>query len=426
MRELKIAIIGAGSTYSPELIHGFVTREGRMKVKEFALMDINKDRLDIVGGLIKRMCGEFKEKPLVTMTGNLEEALTGADYVVTQFRVGLLPARAKDENIPKRHGIIGQETTGPGGFAKALRTIPEILKIAHCMEKVAPNATLINFTNPSGIITEALSKYSNIRVVGLCNTPITTYKRINKVMGLNEEEVFYDYFGLNHFGFIKGIYVKGKDMTDELFPKIMDHPKLDEMLGYKFNKSQVLAMRILPVGYLQYYYHQKEVRENFLKQEKTRGELLIDVDKELLVQYSDPNLKTKPAGLDQRGGAWYSEAACALMDSFENNDRAIHVINIQNNGTFTDLADDAVIEIPARVEGECIKTLNFGKLPLAVKGLIEHVKAYESLTVEAAVKGSKDLALIALINHPFMTSADEAEVILNEIIEAHPDYIHLK
>lgn len=426
MRELKIAMIGAGSTYSPELIHGFITREGKMKVREFALMDIHMERLEIVGGLIKRMCGNFKEKPLITMTDSIEEAITGADYVVTQFRVGLLPARAKDEAIPLRHGIIGQETTGPGGFAKALRTIPEMLKIAHCIEKVAPGATLINFTNPSGIITEAISKYSGVKVIGLCNTPITTYKRINSVMGLKEEEVFYDYFGLNHLGFIKGIYVNGRDMTDELFPQIMNHPKLSEMLGYEFNKKQALAMRILPVAYLQYYYHQKELTNKLLKQEKTRGELLIDIDRELLVQYSDPQLKMKPPGLDQRGGAWYSEAAVSLMNSLENSDGEIHVVNVQNKGTIVDLDPEAVIEIPARIDGSNIKTFHFGKLPMAVKGLVEHVKAYESLTVDAAAKGSKDLALLALINHPFVTSADEAESMLEEIIAAHPDYIHLK
>ena len=425
MHDLKITIIGAGSTYSPELIHGFLTRENKLSVREFVLMDINKSRLEVVGGLITRMCQNFKNRPKITMTANLEEALTGTDYVVTQFRVGMLPARAKDETIPKKYGYIGQETTGPGGFAKALRTIPEILKIAAVMEKLAPDAFLINFTNPSGIITEAVSKYSKIKVIGLCNGPITTYKKINEIMGLNENEVFYDYFGLNHLGFIRRIFAGGKDMSRELFPKILSHERVSEMLGHSFNKRHALAMGVLPVGYLQYYLHEKEKTAELCAQAKSRGELLVEVDKQLLEQYSDPALKTKPPGLDQRGGAWYSEAAVALINSVENNDGKIHTINAINNGTITDLPDDAVIEIPALVNGHCIKPLHFGALPAGIRGLVQHVKAYESLTVEAAANHDREKAFLALCSHPFMDSTDIAERIFEDILEAHRESINL-
>ncbi len=425
MKELKICVIGAGSTYSPELIDGFFNRQDKMKVKEFALMDIHMERLEIVGGLIQRMCQHYENPPKVTMTADLKTAIEGADYVVTQFRVGLLPARAKDERIGLRHGYIGQETTGPGGFAKALRTIPVILEIAEMMKRYAPGAKLINFTNPSGIITEAVSRYTDVPVVGLCNCPITTFKRTAKNMGWENEDVFFDYFGLNHLAFIKGIYVNGRDVTDETFEKILDHPNCEEMLGYPFHKRQALAMRLLPVSYLQYYFHQKELYEKISSQEKTRGELLIEVDRQLLKDYSDPNLTTKPAGLSQRGGAWYSEAAVSLINSMETNDGATHFVCVPNKGCIEGLDDMAVVEIPAVVSGDRISAFHVGKMPDAIDGLVKHVKAYESLAVKAGAEQSADTALLALISHPFMRSANDAEAILNDIMLEHAEYVHL-
>lgn len=425
MKKLKICVIGAGSTYSPELIDGFFNRQDKMEVKEFALMDIHMERLEIVGGLIQRMCQHYDNPPKVTMTDDLKTAIEGSDYVVTQFRVGLLPARAKDERIGLRHGYIGQETTGPGGFAKALRTIPVILEIAKIMKQYAPGAKLINFTNPSGIITEAVARYTDVPVIGLCNCPITTFKRTAQNFGWENEDVFFDYFGLNHLAFIKGIYLNGKDITDDAFEKILDHPNCAEMLGYAFNKRQALAMRTLPVSYLQYYFHQKELYEKISSQEKTRGELLIDVDRQLLKDYSDPALTTKPAGLSQRGGAWYSEAAVSLINSMETNDGATHFICVPNKGCIEGLDDMAVVEVPAIVSGDRIKTLHVGKMPEAIDGLVKHVKAYESLTVKAGAEQSADLALLALISHPFMRSANDAEAILDDIIREHAEYIHL-
>lgn len=425
MKELKICVVGAGSTYSPELIDGFYNRQGKMKVKEFALMDVNMERLEIVGGLIERMCQHYDDPPKVTKTNNLIEAVQGADYVVTQLRVGLLHARAKDERIGLRYGYIGQETTGPGGFAKALRTIPVILNIAHTMEKYAPTAKLINFTNPSGIITEAVSRYSRVPVVGLCNGPLTTFKRTIKTFSWENDNVFFDYFGLNHLGFIKGIYRNGKDITDDIFPQILDHPDCGEMLGYPFNKHQALAMRVLPVGYLQYYFHQNELYQKISSAEKTRGELLVDVDKQLLKDYSDVHLTTKPAGLELRGGAWYSEAAVALINSMETADDAQHIVCVPNNGCIAGLADDAVVEVPAIVSGDLLRTLHVGKLPEAIDGLVKHVKCYESLTVKAAAEKSRDQALLALISHPFIRSANDAEKILDDIMREHAEFIDL-
>ena len=242
---------------------------------------------------------------------------------------------------------------------------------------------------------------------------------------LNEDEVFYDYFGLNHLGFIRRIFVKGKDLSGELFPKILSSGRVSEMLGYSFNKRHALAMGILPVGYLQYYLHEKEKTAELCAQAKSRGELLVEVDKQLLEQYADPELRTKPPGLDQRGGAWYSEAAVALIDSIENNSEKIHTINVMNNKTITGLPGDAVIEVPALVKGHCIKPLHFGELPLGIRGLVQHVKAYESLTVEAAATHDKEKAFLALCAHPFMDSVNMAERIFEDILAAHKETINL-
>ncbi len=426
MRSLKITIIGAGSTYSPELVDGFIKRQDSMKVKEFALMDVNLERLKIVGGLIKRMCREgFEDLPEVTFHDSIESALTGADYVVTQLRVGGMPARAQDEIIPLKYCIIGQETTGPGGFMKALRTIPHILKIAKCIEEKAPNAYLINFTNPSGIITEAVTKYSNIKVAGLCNSPITIKHAICEVLDIPRESLYLDYIGLNHLGWIRGLFVDGEDRSEELFEKIANSKKIAYMLGYPFNKRLIKALKMLPCGYLQYYYHTDEILEKLKAAKVSRGQQLIDVDKQLLIDYSDPNLRKKPAGLEQRGGAWYSEAAVALIDSIVNDKKEIHIVNVVNNGTLGDLAGDAVIEAPALTCGSCIKPLSIGSIPPGIAGLIKHVKEYESLTVKAGAERSKEIAFLALVNHPFVKSVDDAERMFEELLEANEEYVQL-
>ncbi|PKP57664.1 6-phospho-beta-glucosidase [Candidatus Atribacteria bacterium HGW-Atribacteria-1] len=425
MRKLKIGVVGAGSTYTPELIDGFIKRQKEMAVKEFALMDINEERLKIVGGLTKRMCAQFTNPPEVIFTTNLDEAVTDADYIVTQFRVGGFAARAKDEKIPLGYDIIGQETTGPGGFTKALRTIPEALKVAKSMELLAPKAWLINFTNPSGIVTEAISKYSSVKVVGLCNAPITHRNRIAEVMEVTPDEIYIDSFGLNHLGWIRGIDINGEDKTQEFFKKIMDSPRIDYMLGYKFNRKYIKALNLLPTGYLQYYYYNREVLKKLQSLERTRAQIIMDIDKELLLQYSDPNLKVKPVGIEKRGGAWYSEAAVALINSIENNKKEIHIVNVRNNGAIAGIDDDAIVEVPVVVGSAILKPLVVGKIPDSVAGLIKHVKAYESLTVKAGAERLKDVAFMALVNHPFITSIDEAEKMFEELLAANKDYIHL-
>ena len=429
---IKITFMGAGSTVFARNVLGDCMCTPALRESEIALYDIDEKRLEDSRIILSAINHNVNEDRAVIKTylgaENRKDALRDADFVVNAIQVGgYEPCTVTDFEIPKKYGIKQTiaDTLGIGGIMRALRTIPVILEIAEMMKKYAPGAKLINFTNPSGIITEAVARYTDVPVVGLCNCPITAFMRTKKHMGWENDDVFFDYFGLNHLAFIKGIYLNGKDVTDEAFEKILDHPNCDEMLGYAFNKRQALAMRVLPVSYLQYYFHQKELYEKISSQEKTRGESLIEVDKQLLKDYSDPNLTTKPAGLSLRGGAWYSEAAVSLINSMETNDGAIHFVCVPNHGCIQGLDDMAVGEVPAVVKGDCLRTLNVGKMPAAIDGLVKHVKAYESLTVKAGAERSADDALLALISHPFIRSVNDAEAILDDIIREHAEYIHL-
>ena len=426
MRDLTIGVIGAGSTYSPELIDGFLKRQDQLSVKRFVLMDIDQTKLDIVGGLVERIALTFDKKVEVIKTLNMEEAVDGADYVVTQFRVGRLPARARDEKIPLKYDLIGQETTGPGGFAKAMRTIPEILKIARAMEKYSPKSWLINFTNPSGIVTEAVSKYSDVNVIGLCNQPITTHNYIAEELGVASEDLYMDYFGLNHLGWIKRLLLNGEDISAEAFDKIINSPRLDHILGYHFTKDFLKALGLLPTGYLQYYYHTEESLAKLKSQPQCRAEVVMKIEEDILKLYQDPSLNKKPKMLEKRGGAWYSDAAVAVMSAIENDKQELHIVNVPNNGAIEGLPRDSIIEVPAVVGKSGAAPLVVGEVPLGITGLLQHVNAYENLTVKAGAEGCKATALVALCSHPFIKSTDVAKRLLDELISANQPYIQLR
>ncbi len=425
MRDLQIGVIGAGSTYSPELIDGFLKRQDQMSVSRFVLMDIDQTKLDIVGGLIERIALTFDKKVEVVKTLNMEEAVDGSEYVVTQFRVGRLPARARDEKIPLKYDLIGQETTGPGGFAKALRTIPEILKIARAMEKYSPKSWLINFTNPSGIVTEAVSKYSDVKVIGLCNQPITTHNYIAEELGIASKDLYMDYFGLNHLGWIRRLLINGEDASAEAFDKIINSPRLDHILGYNFTKEFLEALGLLPTGYLQYYYHTEETLAKLKSQSQSRADVVMEIEKDILKLYSDPELNEKPKMLEKRGGAWYSDAAVAVMSAIENDKRELHIVNVPNNGTIEGLPRDSIIEVPAVVGKAGPTPLVVGEIPLGIAGLLKHVDAYENLAVKAGAEGCKATALLALCSHPFVKSTDVGKRLLDELITANQPYIKL-
>ncbi len=342
--------------------------------------------------------------------------------MITQIRVGGLEGRAKDEQIPLEFGVIGQETTGPGGFSMALRTIPIMLSMAREMETLAPNGWMINFTNPSGLITEALNRHSTVETIGLCNAPITFQSRLSTLFNASRERISMDYFGLNHLTWIRRVYLDGQDVTPEAMSKIQSGEAAD-LPGYVFSKKILDALGMIPGGYLQYFYHRDQVLDKMLRVEKSRAEVVMEIDQELMEMYQDPNLNEKPSILDQRGGAWYSDAAVALISAIVNNKEEIHIVNVRNQGALDGLPDDCVVEVPALVKRSGPQPLTIGKIPLGVRGLVQQMKAYEQLTVEAAVTGSSDYALLALVNHPLVPSVDIAERLLDRILEVHRDFL---
>jgi 6-phospho-beta-glucosidase len=336
--------------------------------------------------------------------------------VLTQIRVGRLPAREKDELIPRALGYVGQETTGAGGFFKALRTIPVILDIAHEMEATAPGAFLINFTNPAGIITEAVLSHSSVKVIGLCNGPFGTIKRIAEALGVAEPDLSMRYFGLNHLSFAADITCKGEPAQDRVI----------EALAAKAESTDAAilrSLRLVPSSYLQYFYKKPEMVAEQQAESQSRAQKVMEIEDQLLALYQDPNLAEKPKVLEERGGAWYSTVATELMESIVTNKGDVHIVNTVNRGAIPDLPYDCAVEIAASVDARGATALVQGPLPLTVRGLVQQVKAYEQLTVQAATTGDRDAAVWALTNNPLVGSFEAACTLFDRLHEAHREYL---
>lgn len=414
---MKIAVIGAGSTYTPELVEGLLQEGQWLGLEELYLHDINPERLEIVGGLVERMVraqgGPFR----VVKTLERVEAVADADFVITQIRVGGQEARARDTRICLEEGIIGQETTGPVGFAKAMRTIPVLLEICADLRKHAPKAFLINFTNPAGLITEAVLKHGGVKAIGLCNIPFGLKSAVAREFGLSPDEVELDYVGLNHLAWVRRILAAGEDRTAEFIGKTATRPA--NVPGLQVDPEFQRALGMLANSYLNYFYLKDEMLEHLLGQPKTRAEVVAELEAQLLEQYKDPTLVSKPKELEKRGGAHYSTAAVSLIRDLHLNAGTRHIVNVQNRGALPDLPEDAVVEVTAVVDAQGARPLAIGRLEPQIRGLIQHVKAYEELTVEAAVTKSYAKALLALTSHPLTTSVNKAKRILDRFNEAH-------
>ncbi len=415
MKELKIAVLGGGSTYTPELIDGFVRYYDELPIREIVLQDISTDRLDVVGGLAQRMTAA-RGIP-VTLTTDRAEALTDADFVLTQLRVGGMAARALDERIPLKYGVLGQETTGPGGFAKALRTVPVMLEIARDVERYAPQAWMVNFTNPSGLVTQALLNHSQVRAIGLCNVPINMQRNVAHALGVDAARVELDYVSINHLSWVRRVWLDGQDVTE----RVLADPEVRE--EYPLDPEVIGKMGMLLNYYLRYYVHPDRVVTEQRAAEQTRAEYLQQVEAELLEMYADPALKTKPALLDERGGAYYSTAAVELIRAIAQDRREVHIVNVLNQGALPDLPPQSVVEVPAVVGATGAKPLICGHLPPIIRGLLVAVDAYEELTIQAAVSGDEDAAQLALLSHPLVPSWDIAKALWQDIKAAHRAYL---
>lgn len=409
---LKIAVIGGGSTYTPELLEGFIAREKELGCANIILHDMDSRRLSIVGNFAKRMAEARAKKTTVTLTQNLREALTRAHFVITQFRVGGMKARYHDEMIGENHGVIGQETIGAGGFSKALRTIPVTLHICRRMEKLCPNAWLLNFTNPSGMVTEAALKHADVNVAGLCNVPLNFIMEIARRAHAKPHDVRLKYYGLNHLSWIQKAYVGRKDVTS----MILNTRNIEKLTG--FSRSLLNALQMIPSPYLRYYYHTQEVLKE-QKKKALRAAEVMRIEKQLLHLYKNSPFTKKPKLLEKRGGAYYSTAAVDLLSAIYNDKKEEHIVNVQNNSAIRDLPENVCVEVPCLVGKNGPKPLATGHMDKKVCGLVQSVKNYEELTIEAAIKGDRGLACMALANHPLIPDYNTAEKILSAILDVH-------
>jgi 6-phospho-beta-glucosidase len=412
---VKIAVIGGGSTYTPELIEGFARRAGVLAVEELVLQDISVDRLEVVGGLARRILAKQGFPARLTTTTSLESAVDGAVAVLVQLRVGGQRARLVDETLPGRFGLLGQETTGPGGFAKALRTVPVVLGIADTVEKLAaPGAWIVDFTNPVGIVTRALLDAGH-RAVGLCNSAIGFQRRLAGAFGVTPDRVRLDHAGLNHLTWIRAVSVDGVDRL----PELLDSPALAEVAEDTGLPADLLrTLRAIPSYYLHYFYCTDEaVRAQ--AEGHTRAEEVLDIERTLLEMYADPALDRKPELLERRGGAYYSEAAAALVTSLLTGDGAHHYVDIRNGGTIAGLPDEAVVEVPALVDTAGPHPVPVSPLAPEMLGLVQAVTAYEVLAIEAARTGSPDTALRALVANPLVRQWHLAVPLLDALLEAN-------
>lgn len=427
---LKLAIIGGGSSYTPEIIEGIIARHAQFPVSDIVLVDIEagKKKLEIIGNLSKRMVEKAQMPINISWTLDRRRALQNADFVSTQIRVGGLEARAKDERIPLSHGFIGQETNGAGGIMKAFRTIPVLLNLAEEVHAICPNAWIINFTNPAGIVTEALLKNSpHKRIIGVCNIPYNMRHSSAEILQVNPEEVMIEFIGLNHFVFGRNVYVNGENRTQEVLHKLADS-QLDyspaNIISLGWSKTFIDALGLLPNPYHEYYFQTKDVLAKDLEAFEahgTRAEVVKQLEVSLFDIYQNPNLREKPTELEERGGAFYSNVACSLMDAIYNDRKDIQTVNTLNRGAISSLPNDAVIEVNAVITKNGPEPIVIGELPGSVKGHIYQMKAFEELVIQAAISGNYEEAYLAFTMNPLIRDERASKLMLDELLEAHKD-----
>jgi 6-phospho-beta-glucosidase len=414
---IKLAIIGAGSTYCPELMQGLIRRKEILTLDELRLSDIDESRLNIVGEFCERVLQENGMEPRITRTKDLSRALDGADFVVAQIRAGKLEARIRDEKIPLGFGMIGQETTGIGGFTNALRTIPQMGEIASAIERYAPESWLVNFSNPSGIVTEFLLNHTPLKAVGLCNLPIGAQERIAKLLQLPMDQVRLETASLNHCGAITAVHVGGANVLPGLLDPHMLTKAAEQDSWVQNYRPIIELLEAIPNDYLQYFYYRERKLNELKSAPQTRGEACVDIETRLLSYYADERNRTVPPMLAERGGHLYSEAAIALIASLSGAEPGYHVVDVQNHGVLDFLPENSVIETSCFVEKDKITRVPLTVTPDEVlRSLLASVKAYETLTVQAALTGDRKTALRALACNPITADMDKSSPCLEEML----------
>jgi 6-phospho-beta-glucosidase len=413
----RITVVGAGSTYTPELVEGFARRTDRLPIDELVLLDIDPERLEVVGGLARRMLDRLGWPGRLTLTGDRDAAIDGADFVLLQLRVGGQAARLVDETLPLRFGVIGQETTGAGGFAKALRTVPRVLELAELTAKrAAKDAWIVDFTNPVGIVTQALLDDGH-RALGLCNVAITLQRRLAARFGVTPDRVELEHVGLNHLSWERAVRVDGEDRL----PDLLDEDASELADEFRIPEDMLRWIGAIPSYYLRYYYLTRTVLAEQLDGH-TRARDVMDIEARLLEMYRDPALAEKPELLDHRGGAFYSEAAAQLIASLHDGAGDVQVVDVRNDGAIPDLPDSAVVEVPALIDRDGAHPVRLGPLAPEQRGLVQAVKAYEELTIQAARTGDRQVALRALATNP-LVGGEVAGPLLDALLEADREHL---
>lgn len=417
---VKVAVAGGGSTYTPELIEGFLSHADRLPVDELVLFDIDPERLDVVGGLAKRIFAKREWPGNLVLTADRDRALDGANFVIIQLRVGGQAARLVDETLPLEFGCIGQETTGPGGFAKALRTVPVVLELAEETERRgAKDAWIVDFTNPVGIVMQALLDEGH-RAIGLCNSAMGFQRQIARLLDVPPSSVALEHVGLNHLTWERAARVEGVDRLPELIASSAD--LIGGEIGIPADLIRLLGA--IPSYYLRYFYLTDEVlRDQMSGAKHSRAEEVMAIEAKLLDMYRDLHLDSKPKLLEQRGGAYYSEAAAQLIASLHAGTGDDQVVDIKNDGALPDLPADVVVEIPARIERDGAHPQRLDALPPEMLGLVQQVKAYERLTVRAAIDGDRTAALKALLANPLVGQYPVATALLDALLEANRKHL---
>ena len=411
----KIAVIGGGSTYTPELVDGLARRTDRLPIDELVLLDIEPERLEIVGGLARRMLARAGWRGSVVTTLDREAALDGADFVLIQLRVGGQAARLVDETLPPKFGTIGQETTGAGGFAKALRTVPLVLELAELVKtRAARDAWIVDFTNPVGVVSQALLDRQH-RAIGLCNVAITLQRMVARRLGVDPDRVALEHVGLNHLSWERAARVDGVDRLPELIAR--DGEVLADEVGLPL--AQLKASGVIPSYYLRYFDRFNEVLRHQLEGGETRASEVMEIERRLLELYRDPDLDVKPALLDDRGGAYYSEAAARLIASLHDGRGDTQVVDVRNDGAIPDLGPTDVVEVAGRIDRDGAHPIAVSRLAADQRELVIQVKRYERLTIEAAMSGDRAIAREALEAHPLVDARVDVDALLDALLEAN-------
>lgn len=451
---MKLTIIGGAGVRTPTMIADLIRKHRDIPIDLLSIHDVSQERIDVIGSIVKFLVHKQGAPFQVEFTTDIVEAVRDADFIYTAIRVGGEEGRAIDERVALRHGVLGQETTGPGGFAMALRTIPVMLEYARIIERYAPNAWVVNFTNPAGLITEALSKHTKLRMIGICDAPSAMKLDIAKFLGVPADSVYIQYAGLNHLGWINRVTVNGRDRLPEIignydrFVRVCPHMAC-------FSETLIRQLGMLPNEYLYYFYYREQAVDNILKSTQTRGEQVARINARLFAQLKET---IASAGVEQAIGVYtaamterqnsymsaetgrqHSPSGAAEQDMFENEGyaglalsilSAIHnhrktnlILNVRNDGVITGLDRDDIVEVPCVLDGNGPVPLAVGSMPDSVMGLIQSVKQYERLAVSAAVNGSYEDAVMALTVHPLVCSYSLAGKIVDDYLVEHRSYL---